>query len=94
MPDQTPAQPVPEWTSDRLSDEAYVLVFEDRDPPGPNVIGPFSSREAVFEYADSLKLNSAAYEAWPLARDPRTPEEDRPVDAQEAIARADREDRR
>ncbi|MBF6291824.1 hypothetical protein IU454_08095 [Nocardia farcinica] len=29
-----------------------------------------------------------------LARDPRTPEEDRPVDAQEAIARADREDRR
>ncbi|MBF6254437.1 hypothetical protein [Nocardia farcinica] len=67
MPDQTP---------DRMSDEAYVLVFEDRDPP------------------DSLKLNSAAYEAWPLARDPRTPEEDRPVDAQEAIARADREDRR
>lgn len=84
MPDQTP---------DRLSDEAYVLVFEDRDPPGPNVIGPFSSREAAVEYADSLKLNSAAYEAWPLARDPRTPEEDRPVDAQEAIERADREDR-
>ncbi|BAD56345.1 hypothetical protein [Nocardia farcinica] len=84
---------VPDQTPDRMSDEAYVLVFEDRDPPGPNVIGPFSSREAVFEYADSLKLNSAAYEAWPLARDPRTPEEDRPVDAQEAIERADREDR-